>query len=154
MIFLITLGQWNKLLQSCFGEHVSKQLHSLALALIWSHISGHLTKISPILILFFCSVLVSTNAFEKTLVQCRGQWVFQRFSAENSCLLLLEMRLMRAVRVNQNSEVANRKTKTNNYAAKTLGGTAELVIILFGFISTSGTFHITHGYLRFKKKTC
>lgn len=52
------------------------------------------------------------------------------FSVENSCLLQLELRLMRAMRVNQNTKVAGRKTKMMSYrmleSSVELKETAEL----------------------------
>lgn len=50
-----------------------------------------------------------------------GQEAHSGFFAENSCLLQLETRLMRSVRVNQNSEVAGRELKDTKMLCRAEG---------------------------------
>lgn len=64
------------------------------------------------------------------------------------CLLFLEMRLMKPVRLNQNSKVAANKARTMSLQMlKSYEELQKWVITFCGFVTTSDTPHITHGHL-------
>ncbi len=78
---------------------------------------------------------------------------FKLFSFENSCLLFLETMLMRAVRVNQNSQAVRHKTKTfcRKMLKHSVGlrGTAESgnsYSLLHSLLQTPFTVHILQLY--------